>query len=139
MSKQLFKGWKGLVKLSGNTIGYCNNVSVRVSNNYDRYYELGSRLYAHLEAGNVEVDGTVGEFWVDKILAEYSAQTGAPPTGYRLELYPHTTTTSGSPYAWVDDVHFNDASLTMTPDDMPSIDHDFIAKAVYHYGSGLVI
>jgi hypothetical protein len=137
MSKKVFDGWNAVVQINATDfVGYAERVSVRVNNNVSRFYELGNRNFAQIEAGNQEIDGSFDLKWVDSQLMELGTVSGGLTGGYTLYCYPSGDGATSAPYAFVNNVYVTDPSFEMNVDDLSTATVDFVAQSISVYGLG---
>lgn len=65
MAEQMFKGFEGTIMFNGDVVGRAESFSIDVSNNLDKFFEVGSRLAAELKEGNFEVSGSISSGFIN--------------------------------------------------------------------------
>lgn len=113
-------------------IGYAQNVSVRVNGNVVNIHELGERLPQELKAGKIEIDGTIGQFYIDRdMFGGFLGLTGINErlSDFTLYLDPNGST-SGQPRITLSGVKFSGGQLQVSIDTILLNNVDFKATAV---------
>ena len=70
MAEKMYKGFEGTIMMNGDVVGRVESFSIDVSNNLDKYFEVGSRITAELKEGNFEVSGSISSGFINSAKLE---------------------------------------------------------------------